>query len=191
MAYVDGMPLDRYMRSHQLSAPDKLSLMADVADALHYAHQQGVAHRDLKPGNIVVAQVKGRPVCHLVDFDTAVVRDATLISVMGEAIGSIGFADPVHRFGRTRRGAGQAALDIYSPGALLYWIFTGKTPPAGGPGLAQRIMETALLRLGSAPVHIGRGSACWLAMRHNPRWRVGIKRRPRLPRISANSLRGP
>lgn len=75
MEYIDGPSLCSYARRNSLSLEDRCRLMAQVCDAVHHAHQRGVIHRDLKPGNILV-DTAGRP--KVLDFGVsrAVVLDA-------------------------------------------------------------------------------------------------------------------
>jgi WD40 repeat protein/Tfp pilus assembly protein PilF len=68
MEYIEGQPIDRYCRSHQLTIPKRLELFRTVCAAVQYAHQNLVLHRDLKPGNILVAD-DGAP--KLLDFGIA------------------------------------------------------------------------------------------------------------------------
>ena len=72
MEFVDGMPLDEYVRKGGLAPDAVLALMGKVCAAVQYAHQNGVIHRDLKPGNILVDD-EGDP--HVLDFGLAKALD--------------------------------------------------------------------------------------------------------------------
>ncbi|MCI0748665.1 MAG: serine/threonine-protein kinase [Verrucomicrobia subdivision 3 bacterium] len=98
------------------------ALMAAVARAVHYAHQHGVLHRDLKPSNILI-DADGQP--HLTDFGLAKVADQQqIVTATGAIIGTPAYMSPEQALGQK---AGSAA-DIYSLGAILYQLLTGKVP---------------------------------------------------------------
>jgi serine/threonine protein kinase len=73
MEYIRGSTLTEYAEKNRLGARDKLEIMAKVAEAVQHAHQRGLIHRDLKPGNILVDET-GQP--KIVDFGVARVTDS-------------------------------------------------------------------------------------------------------------------
>src|SRR5215467_14639800 len=75
MELIAGVPLDQYAREHALDAGGRLELVARVCDAVQHAHERGVIHRDLKPGNILV-EASGQP--RVLDFGVARAVDAGL-----------------------------------------------------------------------------------------------------------------
>ncbi len=127
MEYVDGEPLNRYCDQHRLSVAERLKLFRKVCDAVSYAHQGLVLHRDLKPGNILVTP-DGTP--KLLDFGIAKLLDPT---------GTTGTAEPTMTLVRMGTPAysspeqirGQHAgipADVYSLGVILYELLTGARP---------------------------------------------------------------
>jgi serine/threonine protein kinase len=80
MEFIRGMPLDEYTRSRGLDPPALLELLARVCDAVQHAHDKGVIHRDLKPGNILVDE-SGQP--KGLDFGVAHVTAAELLTTAG------------------------------------------------------------------------------------------------------------
>ena len=135
MDYVDGAPLDAYVRRASASIRDTLKLFARVCDAVNAAHLRGVIHRDLKPGNILVDH-HGEP--HVLDFGLAKLvdtsHDATTIAIMtetGQFVGSLPWASPEQAQGRTDQL--DLRTDVYSLGVLLYQLLTERFPyPVSG-----------------------------------------------------------
>ncbi len=89
MELIDGQPLLEYAVSKNLSVNQRLELLAQIADAVHYAHQKGIIHRDLKPSNILVAtpiSPNDSPLPKILDFGLAVStdRDVALASIQTE-----------------------------------------------------------------------------------------------------------
>ncbi len=127
MEYVeDGVPLDRYCRTHQLPLETRLRLLVDVCDAVQYAHQKLVIHRDLKPSNILVTP-KGE--VKLLDFGLAKVLDEAQSeeikkghSLLGRPIGTPGYASPEQMLGWP---SNDVRTDVYALGAILYELLTG------------------------------------------------------------------
>lgn len=111
--------------------PDLVRLMVQVSRAVHHAHQRGVLHRDLKPGNILV-DASGQP--HIADFGLArrLMADSEL-TVSGAVMGSPDYMSPEQAAGQGKRLT--TASDIYSLGAILYRLLTGRAPFTGASAL--------------------------------------------------------
>src|SRR5262249_50202581 len=78
MELVNGVPITQYCDEAKLTARERLELFISVCQAVQHAHQKGVIHRDIKPGNILVAQHDGRPVPKVIDFGVAKATQARL-----------------------------------------------------------------------------------------------------------------
>ena len=107
------------------------SVVATVADAVHYAHQRGVLHRDLKPGNILI-DAAGQP--YVTDFGLAKRVEAdNSLTLAGEVLGTPAYMAPEQAAGKTSQTT--TAVDIYSLGAILYELLTGRPPFQAGTSM--------------------------------------------------------
>lgn len=127
---VDGPPIDRYCDAARLPVPARVALVAAVCRAVHSAHQKGVIHRDLKAGNVLVADEHGRPVPKVIDFGIARPVDpgdpaATGATRLGQLVGTPEAMSPEQA---AMSGDLDTRTDVYSLGALLYLLAAGVAP---------------------------------------------------------------
>jgi serine/threonine protein kinase len=153
MELVRGLPLTDHARAANLGVREKLELLAKVCDAVHHAHQQGVIHRDLKPGNILVDQ-HGQP--KILDFGVARSADAegasasTLRTEAGQLVGTLPYMSPEQVGGDPL--AVDTRSDVYALGVILYELLTGKLPHV----LSDKTIPDALRTIAeSVPVSLG------------------------------------
>lgn len=133
MEYSEGVRLDEWTGRHDPTTRERVELLTDVADAIHHAHVNGVVHRDLKPGNILVEIGAGRPRPKVLDFGIARTVDTDLATQslqteVGKVLGTIPFMSPEQVVGDPSRI--NAKTDIYSIGVLAYWLLSGDLPYA-------------------------------------------------------------
>jgi serine/threonine-protein kinase len=127
MEYVEGVPLDKVIASRVSLTPlTKVDYIVQVCHALHYAHQLGIVHRDVKPGNIMVLE-GGRRV-KLLDFGIARAGAPSNLSKSGLAMGTTCYMSPEQTQGRKDL---DARADIFSAGVVLYELLAGKPPWTG------------------------------------------------------------
>jgi len=131
MEFVPGQPLTDYCREHRLSVEQRLQLFVQICDGVQHAHIKGILHRDLKPGNILVREVDGRPVAKIIDFGLAQPVDplqirATLHEAVQQVVGTFAYMSP-EQATRTE-GDLDTRTDVYSLGAVLYELLTGELP---------------------------------------------------------------
>ncbi len=128
MEYIEGKRMDQFAHEKQLDIPGRLDLVARVCDAVQYAHQKGVIHRDLKPQNILVdehAQPK------ILDFGVSRATDSdiyttTLQTTHGQLIGTLPYMSPEQVSGDPAEV--DTRSDVYALGVILYQLLTGKLP---------------------------------------------------------------
>jgi len=135
MPFIQGETLrDKLNRETQLGVNEAVKIATDVADALHYAHTQGVIHRDIKPENILLAN--GRPM--VADFGIALAVSAAAGGRMTETGLSLGTPHYMSPEQATAEKEISARSDVYSLASVLYEMLTGQPPHSGGS--AQQII---------------------------------------------------
>jgi TolB-like protein/predicted Ser/Thr protein kinase/Tfp pilus assembly protein PilF len=142
MGLVDGGQLDAVVKREPMPIRHAAELIAKLARTVHYAHEHGILHRDIKPGNILL-DAKGEP--HLTDFGLArLVQTESTVTRTMEVLGTPSYMAPEQAVGNN---AGvTSATDVYGLGAVLYQLLTGHPPFAGGT-----TFETVRLVLDTEP----------------------------------------
>jgi len=124
MEYIEGESLSQKLARGPLSSRAAAKYVCTIARAVHYAHRQGILHRDLKPSNILI-DAADEP--HVTDFGLAKRLGADLGQTRsGAVMGTPSYMAPEQAQGHTRTAT--AAVDIYSLGAILYELVTGRPP---------------------------------------------------------------
>jgi TolB-like protein/Tfp pilus assembly protein PilF/predicted Ser/Thr protein kinase len=142
MGFVEGGQLDDVAKREPMPIRHAAELIAKLARTVHYAHERGILHRDIKPGNILL-DAKGEP--HLTDFGLARLAEAeSTVTRTMEVLGTPSYMAPEQAVGNNARVTG--ATDIYGLGAVLYQLLTGHPPFAGGT-----TFETIKLLLDTEP----------------------------------------
>ena len=142
MQFVEGGQLDEVLKRTPMSIRHGAELIAKLARTVQYAHQHGILHRDIKPGNILLDQ-QGEP--HLTDFGLArlVEMESTVTRTM-EVLGTPSYMAPEQAVGNNAQLT--SATDVYGLGAVLYQLLTSHPPFAGGTSY-----ETIRLLLDTEP----------------------------------------
>lgn len=125
MELIEGRRLDAYIEERRPGERELLRLFEQICEAVQYAHQQGVIHRDLKPGNILVDEA-GRP--HVLDFGVARFLEvdpaqASTVLTPGQVVGTLGYMAPEQVDGRA-----DTRSDVYALGVMLYKALCGQLP---------------------------------------------------------------
>lgn len=130
MPFIDGLPINVLCDEQRLRPRQRVQLFAAVCDGVQHAHQKGVIHRDLKPGNILVTRDAERPVPKVIDFGVAKAVDpsdaASLRTAEGQRLGTPQYMPPE----QWMHGAGiaDARSDVYALGAVLGELLVGGPP---------------------------------------------------------------
>ena len=128
MKFVEGGQLDEVVRRSPISIRQAVELIAKVARIVHYAHEHGILHRDIKPGNILL-DANGEP--HLTDFGLArLLETESSVTQTLDVLGTPSYMAPEQAVGNN--AAVSSVTDVYGIGAVLYQLLTGHPPFAGG-----------------------------------------------------------
>lgn len=130
MEFIKGQPLYRYAEAQNLSFRERIILFNKICDAVTYAHQQGIIHRDLKSGNVLVDE-RGEP--HILDFGLAKAiglgeldRKDAMPTITGQWSGSLSNMSPEQA--AAKPDFIDVRTDVYALGMMLYHILTGQDP---------------------------------------------------------------
>lgn len=140
MELVPGQPLSAVIEKEQMLSPDRtLSIVGQTATALAVAHRQGLVHRDVKPGNILVMP-DGR--VKITDFGIARLADQVPLTATGQVMGTAQYLAPEQATGQPATGSS----DIYALGVIGYELLAGRRPFSGESQIA-----IALAQVNDAP----------------------------------------
>lgn len=142
MDYVHGTTITEHCRRNNVPLRQRIELILEVADAVQHAHQRGVIHRDLKPGNILVSESPAadglKPVCrpHVLDFGIAKpigetwhgVGGGAAMQTIGMPLGTPAYMAPEQTGGAAGGPAIDTRADVYALGATLYELAAGRSP---------------------------------------------------------------
>jgi hypothetical protein len=135
MQFIDGRSLGEM--GDELTLTEKVRLVRDVARAVHAAHRTGLVHRDLKPGNILLAREESGEIHpYVVDFGLAMAQDEVSLSRTGMISGTPAYISPEAAQGHPL----DLRTDIYSLGVVLYELLAG-APPFAGANLARVLVQ--------------------------------------------------
>ncbi|HEY5992316.1 MAG TPA: serine/threonine-protein kinase, partial [Candidatus Udaeobacter sp.] len=128
MQFIEGGQLDQILKREPVSTRRAAELLVKIARTVQFAHEHGILHRDIKPGNILLDK-NGEP--HLTDFGLArLIEQESTITHSSDVLGTPSYMSPEQAAGRTKELT--AAADVYSLGAVFYQMLTGEPPFAGG-----------------------------------------------------------
>ena len=128
MKFIEGGQLDEMVRREPLSPRCAAEMLVKIARTVQFAHERGILHRDIKPGNILLDQ-QGEP--HLTDFGLArLIEQESTITNSFDVLGTPSYMAPEQAAGKTKELT--PAADVYSLGAAFYQMLTGQPPFAGG-----------------------------------------------------------
>jgi WD40 repeat protein/tRNA A-37 threonylcarbamoyl transferase component Bud32 len=138
MKLIDGGSLAAHLPALRADARAAARLLALVARAVQFAHEKGILHRDLKPGNVLIERRGEELVPHLTDFGLAKVLSDASMTASGAIVGTPAYLAPEQASGGAKPVT--ARSDVYSLGAVLYEMLTGR-PPFSAPTAMEVLLK--------------------------------------------------
>ena len=135
MELLEGVELRDMMKAGGLELPFVLEILAQVADGLAFAHERGVVHRDVKPGNIMIVGARRAKV---MDFGVARMRASDIETQVGAVLGSPKYMSPE----QVTNAPVDGRSDVFSLGVILYELAAG-APPFSAPDVQQYMLQIA------------------------------------------------
>jgi serine/threonine protein kinase len=144
MDYIDGSDLAKHSKAEALSVVQAASIVADVADAIQHAHERGVIHRDLKPGNVLIDR---QSAVYVTDFGFAWLQSDLNRSEQA-VVGTAGFMAPE----QIDPSCGEIGphTDVYGLGALLFMLLEGN-PPSTESATYETVGGISSASIGNSP----------------------------------------
>ena len=124
MAHIEGQPLREVIKQGKLSVSEAIDFTMQICEGLHKAHESGVVHRDVKPGNIIIDK-ENRP--RILDFGLATITGEEKLTKTGSTLGTAGYMSPEQIEGKQV----DQRSDLFSVGVILYEMLTGRRPFEG------------------------------------------------------------
>ena len=168
MKFVEGGQLDEMMRRKPLSIRQAAELLVKISRTVQFAHEHGILHRDIKPGNILLDK-KGEP--HLTDFGLArLVENNSTVTNSFDVLGTPSYMSPEQASGQAKES--DVTTDVYALGAVFYQMLTGQPPFAGGTTYEtiRLVMETEPRhpRLWNSKIDLDLATICLKCLEKNP-----------------------
>jgi serine/threonine protein kinase/tetratricopeptide (TPR) repeat protein len=168
MKFIEGGQLDEVLKRKPMSMRRAAELLVEIARTVQFAHEHGILHRDIKPGNILLDR-NGEP--HLTDFGLArLIEQQSTVTNSFDVLGTPSFMAPEQAAGHVKRLS--PAADVYSLGAVFYQMLTGQPPFAGGTTYEtiRLVMETEPRspRLWNPRVDIDLATICLKCLEKDP-----------------------
>ncbi|PYK98464.1 MAG: hypothetical protein DME19_12410 [Verrucomicrobia bacterium] len=141
MDYVEGQSLAQLVGDRPLPPTKAAHYLKLIAEAIHYAHSQGILHRDLKPSNVLIEAATDQP--RVTDFGLATrIEGESSLTLTGQVLGSPGFIAPEQA--SPDRGKVGRRSDVYALGAILYHLLTARAPFQGGslPAIVTQVLNS-------------------------------------------------
>ena len=191
MELVEGSSVTEYCDQKKLSLNARLTLFLDICSALQHAHQKGVIHRDLKPQNILVTEIDGRPVPKVIDFGVAKILEPITAGAPGTTLVSSILGTPAYMSPEQAAGRQEdvdTRTDVYALGVLLYELLSGQLPFDSERLLSATHAELETILRDEEPSPPSTRAAETAALRGSTSTRIGSKIRGDLDWIVARAM---